>query len=227
MEAFDRALMEFMEPMVIERRLNLIDSVLGERTRYITILLEDLFQPHNASAVMRSCDCFGIQDIHIIENRNKHKLNPEIELGSAQWLNIYTYKREIRNTKPAIEKLKSQGYRVVATTPHIDDVSLGDFDLGRGKVALLFGTERQGLSEEALSLADEYLKIPMVGFTESLNISVSAAIILQTLRERILNSDIDWRLSQDEKDQIRLQWIRNSVRNSKIIETAFKKRYIK
>ncbi len=220
------ALMDFLREMVNEKRLELLERILDDRSRYITVILEDIFQPHNASAVLRTCDCFGIQDVHIIENRNVYMLNPDVELGSAQWLNIYKYSSEENNTLTAIKKLKREGYRIIATTPHSDDTALSDFDLGKGKIAILFGTEMRGLSKQAIDQADEYLKIPMYGFSESLNISVSAAIILQALRAQLTNSSIKWSLNEKEKEVIRLDWIRNSVKNSTIIERDFKKRLL-
>lgn len=225
MAPVDKALLEFLKEMVNENRLELLEKVMQDRTRYITVMLEDIYQPHNASAVLRTCDCFGIQDVHIVENKNQYTLNPEVELGSAQWLNMYKYNQSENNTSVAIEKLKKSGYRIVATTPHTDDVELPDFDLEKGPFALLFGTEMRGLSDHAIEMADEYLKIPMFGFTESLNISVSAAIILQSLRMRMNNSEINWQLSDQDREVIQLQWIKNSVKNSKIIEREFKKRY--
>ena len=196
----DRALMAFLKKMVNEKRLELLEKVLGERTQYITVVLEDIFQPHNASAVLRTCDCFGIQDVHIIENRNEYMINPDVELGSAQWLNIYKYNKAEENTRKALGVLKKKGYRIVATTPHTDDVSLPDFDLGKGKTAILFGTEMKGLSPQAIDMADEYLKIPMHGFAESFNISVSAAIVLHTLRMNLNNSEINWKLNSAERE---------------------------
>lgn len=225
MDPEDKALLDFLEKMVNENRLELLKRVMQDRTRYITVMLEDIFQPHNASAVLRTCDCFGIQDVHIVENRNEYTLNPEVELGSAQWLNMYRYNQTENNTLTAIQSLKNSGYRIVATTPHTNDVDLPNFNLDNGPVALMFGTEMKGLSEQAIKLADEYLKIPMFGFSESLNISVSAAIILQSLKLRLNNSEINWQLSDNEREHIQLQWIKNSVKNSKIIEREFKKRY--
>ena len=211
--------------MVNENRLKLIDGILAQRTRYITVVLEDIYQAQNASAVLRTCDCFGIQDVHIIENRNEYRLNPEVELGAAQWLTLYRYNRKKNNTPEAIGTLKNAGYRIVAATPHRDETDLKDFDLFRGKAAIMFGTERRGLSEEALALADEYVRIPMLGFTESFNISVSAAIVLYELNARLRNPDLPWQLDPEESELIRLLWIRNSVNNIRRIERGFKKQF--
>src|SRR4030042_2486900 len=166
-------LIKYLEQFVTERRLQLINRVLSQRTRYITVVLEDIYQSHNASAVLRSCDCFGIQDVHIIENRNTYQLNPDVALGSNKWLTLYKYTREQNNTATALTKLKKTGYRIVATTPHANGCPLQEFDLHKGKTALVFGTELEGLTGNATTMADEFLTIPMAGFTESLNISVT------------------------------------------------------
>ncbi|MBN1115759.1 MAG: RNA methyltransferase [Bacteroidales bacterium] len=211
-------LIKNLEEFVTEERKNLFASNIKNRTRYLTVVLEDIFQPHNASAVLRTCDCFGVQDVHIIENQNEYDVNPDVALGSQKWLNLYKYNQKENNTKDAISKLKKSGYRIIATTPHTNDVELEVFNLNKGKAAILLGTELRGLSQEALELADEYLKIPMFGFTESFNISVSAAMILHFLTYKLRNSEsINWRLSQQEQDEIRLEWLKTSIKDSENI----------
>ena len=205
---------EYLKQFVTERRWQLFQRVIQYRTRYLTVVLEDIYQPHNASAVLRTCDIFGIQDVHIIENRNKYRINPDVALGSNKWLNLYKYNAKENNTLEAIETLRKQGYRIVATTPHRDDVELKQFDLGKGKAALFFGSELPGLSDLVLENADEYLKIDMYGFTESFNISVSAAIILHHLINKLHQSDIHWQLSEQEREEILLQWLKKSIKRS-------------
>jgi tRNA (guanosine-2'-O-)-methyltransferase len=214
-------LIRHLEQFVTVRRLNLINRVLEQRTRYLTVVLEDIFQPHNASAVLRSCDCFGIQDVHIIENRNTYQVNRDIALGAYKWLTLYKYNKEENNTLPALEKLKKQGYRIVATTPHSNGLPLEDFDLNKGKAALIFGTELGGLTDNVTGMADEFLTVPMVGFTESLNISVTVAIILHHLSNRLRKSAVQWKLSGPENLQIKLQWLKNSISRSDSIEKSF------
>lgn len=202
--------------LITEERLQRMHTVLDQRTRYITIVLENIFQPHNASAVLRSCDAFGIQDVHIIENSNSFRPNPAVSLGTGQWLSLHRYREREDNTRKAIRALKAQGYRIVATTPHTDDVDLEDLDLSAGKVACLFGTEMQGLSPEALEEADEYMKIPMQGFVESLNISVCCAITAYQLTARLRSSSIAWHLGEDERQELLYHWLRNNVRNPEL-----------
>ncbi len=202
-------------------RFALFQEVLENRTRYITVALEDIYQPHNASAVLRTSDCFGIQDVHVIENKNVYNVNPDVALGSSKWITLIKHNQFGNNTLSTINDLKKQGYRIVATTPHSNDVSLNDFDLNKGKVALFFGTEMNGLSELMLNNADEYLKIPMYGFTESFNISVSASIILHSLVTMLHRSDITWQLTAREKEIILFQWLMRSIKRSEIILKDF------
>jgi tRNA (guanosine-2'-O-)-methyltransferase len=223
--AYKKSLSNYFRNMKLEKRNDMMDRVLNDRTRYITVALENIYQPHNASAVLRSCDCFGIQDVHIIENSYGYELNPHVSLGSAQWLNLHRHNLLDNNTKQCIEGLKKEGYRIVATTPDPKAVSIQDFDVTRGKFALLFGTEKFGLTPEAIEMADEYIRIPMYGFTESFNISVSVSLCLFHFTERIRVEKADWKLSEEEQTDIYLEWLRNTITNSEMIERKFHAEY--
>ncbi|MFO7842339.1 MAG: RNA methyltransferase [Bacteroidales bacterium] len=214
-------LVNYLEQFITQKRLNLFHQILNQRTRYITVVLEDIYQSQNASAVLRTADCFGIQDVHIIENKNEYQINPDVALGSYKWLNLIKYNNQKSNTLEAISDLKKQGYRIVATTPHTKDVNLEDFDLTRGKTALFFGTELNGLTDTMIDNADEYIKIPMVGFTESFNISVSVAIILHHLTSLLRKSEIDWQLSDNEKEEILLEWLKKTIKKSSLLIDDF------
>ena len=214
-------LIQHLKNFVTPERFDLFSKIVQDRTRYMTVVLEDIFQPHNASAVLRSCDCFGVQDVHIIENENEYKVNPDVALGSSKWLNLYKYNSEKNNTLSAINSLKEKGYRIIATTPHTDDVNLEDFDVSKGKFALMFGSELPGLSDTAMKNADEFLKIPMFGFTESFNISVSAAVILHHLSLKLRQSGINIFLDENEKNEIILNWLKNSIKKSDLIIKEF------
>lgn len=214
-------LIDHFSKFILPRRVDLFDKVLELRTQYITIALEDIYQAQNASAVLRSCDCLGIQDVHIIEDRNEFQTNKEVAMGSSKWLNLVRYNDSADPSMAAIKNLRSQGYRIVATTPHSDDVDLEDLDLNKGKIALFFGTELSGLSSTLMEEADEFVKIPMMGFTESFNISVSAAIILHHLTHKLRSSEIPWKLDTESKLSIKLNWLRESIKSSKMIEEEY------
>lgn len=216
-----KELIQHFSPLITNERWNRFQKVLGERTQYLTIVLENIYQPLNASAVLRSADCFGIQDVHVIENYNEFHPDREIAMGSSRWLNIQRYNKTENNSLNCIKKLKKEGYRIVATSPHINDCNLHDFDLSKGKTALFFGTEMEGLTDIVLQEADEYLKIPMYGFTESFNLSVAAAICLQHLSHQLRQQNIDWHLDKKAKETTLLNWLRYSIDRSEIIEDDF------
>ena len=213
-------LITYLTQFISDTRRAKFDDVLNYRTRHITIVLEDLYQPHNASAVLRSCDIFGIQDIHIIENKNAYTVNKDIAMGAPKWLNLYKYRNEENNTLTCIKKLKAQGYRIVATTPHENDCTIEQLSIDK-PMALFFGTELTGISETVREYANEYVKIPMYGFTESFNISVSAALCLHTLTSKLHKSSVNWHLREEEKNELTLHWLRKSIHKVELIEKDF------
>ncbi len=215
-------LINYLSGFVTPERLQRFEQVLESRTRYFTVVLEDIYQSQNASAVVRTCDCFGIQDIHIIENQNPFKMDGEVALGAEKWVSIFRYRNHENNTERAIQHLRTLGYRIVATSPDKRNVSLDEFSLEKGRIALFFGTELTGISENVAKQADELIRIPMFGFTESYNISVSVALVLQNLLWRLQKSEIDWRLGSEEKKKLKLDWLRKSVKSSLAIERKFR-----
>ncbi len=214
-------LVNYLSGFVTRQRLENFEKVLDSRTRYINLVCEDIYQSHNASALIRTCDCFGIQDFHILEKRNVFEVNPEVALGASNWLSIKRYNDSGGNFSPVFDKLRSDGYRIVATTPGRYSVPLGELDLEKGPVSLLFGTEKEGLSPRLLEEADEFVRIEMFGFTESFNVSVSAGIILYNLRMKLQNSNADWHLTHGEKLSLKLDWLRKSIKSCDLIEKDF------
>lgn len=219
-EKYIKELNRYLSNLVSEKRRETFDKVLNFRTRHITIALEDLFQPHNASAVLRSCDIFGIQDIHIIENQNEYIPNKDIALGSAQWLNTIVHKEKENNTLDCINELKQKGYRIVATSPHNTSCTIDELPVDK-PLALVFGTELTGVSDIVMEHADEFVKIPMFGFTESFNISVSVALTLNTLITKLHQTECDWRLPAPEQELLLLDWFRNTIRLVEKVEKDF------
>ncbi len=205
-----QALYEFLSQFITPHRRQLFEDRVSKRTRHLTVVLEDIYQTHNASACLRSCDCFAVQDVHIVENRNKFEPNRDVVLGAAQWLTITKYNRREHNTAECLRALKQRGYRIVATSPHDADCTLEEYDV-RQKTALVFGTELEGISDVARAEADQVLVIPMFGFTESLNISVAVAVCLHHLTWKLRNSDVPWQLTDEEKLDLKLQWVRKTL----------------
>ena len=212
----DLKYLTYLEGFLTENRKERFESVLSCRTNHFTIAVEDLFQFHNTSAVMRSCEVFGIQEINIVEQRFGKNIDKEIAMGAQKWVDI----NKFETIGDCIKTLKEKGYQIIATTPHNDSCLLHEFDVTK-KSALFFGTEKEGLSQEVMSQADGFLKIPMVGFTESLNISVSAAIIIQDITTRLRQSGIKWQLTEEELLEKRLLWAKNTIKDIKRIEERY------
>ena len=213
-------LLTYLEGFVTDKRKNLFRNILQDRTRHFTVVLEDIYQQHNASAVIRSCDIFGIQDIHVIENKYKSKVSKNIAKGSQKWLSFHNYKEDTNNTLECLNTLKSKGYQIIATSPHNNSSILHDFDISK-KSAFVFGVEKTGVSDLVINNADGILKIPMVGFTESLNISVAAAIILENLTFKLRKSSVDWKLTNEEQKILYASWIEKTIKNVDEIKERF------
>ncbi len=221
-QVFDPELLAYFSSFLTENRKMKFKEVLSNRTRYITVMLEDISHSQNASAILRTCDLTGIMDVHIVENRFRYEVNPDVTVGSTQWLKMTKFNKGRNNSADAISNLKSKGYRIVATSPHRENFSPETLPLDK-PVAIIFGTEKEGLSEEAVNQADAFIRIPMVGFTESYNVSVSAAIVLYTLTHRLRSMPVDWQLKDDEKNQILLNWSRTSVKRPDLLEAEFER----
>ena len=225
MDFSNQELYEYLKGFMSAERAIAFDEVLSERTRYVSIILENIFQPHNASAVLRSCDCFGIQDLHITEDKADYSVNKGVSLGSSKWLTLKRYGNANDSIEKCYKALRTNGYAVVATSPSDDSYSINDLPLDR-PVALAFGTELLGLSAWAIENADYKVHIPMYGFTESFNISVAASLCMQTLSKRIRAEKIDWGLSKEEMIELKVAWAKNTIKSSdKIVERYLTRRH--
>jgi len=217
----DHELYEQLSGFISDNKRALFDRLAPQRTRHITAVLEDIYQPHNASAVVRTCDLLGIQDLHIVENRNKYTVNPDVTLGSSKWVDMHRYREQGDNTQRCIDQLRAQGYAIVVTSPRADNVTPQTIPLDK-PLAFCFGTELTGASDLLMQQADIGLRIPMYGFTESYNISVSAAIVLYTVMERLRTSDIPWQLDTASLAALKLAWARKVVHSAAHLEQRFK-----
>tara|TARA_B100001248_G_scaffold262315_1_gene257491 strand:- start:1672 stop:2352 length:681 start_codon:yes stop_codon:yes gene_type:complete len=218
----NKSLINHLKKFIVDERKELFDTKIQERTKHITIVLENIYQGRNISASIRSADCFGIQDVHIIENNNIFNQDTSVSIGSEKWISLFRHNKKKENTKEAISKLKKDGYQIIVTTPHAKKNTLFDVDISK-KIALLFGSEANGCSETALDLADDQIKIPLYGFSESFNISVSVALCLQHLAYKLRDSNLNWKLKTNEKEEIMINWLKRSIRSSEKIEREFYK----
>lgn len=211
---FERDLTSYLAGFMTDHRKDLLHRLLLERTRHLTVVVEDICHDHNASACLRSCDCFGIQDFHVVENHNRFDVARDIARGATQWLTMHRHEycedQPDSTTIACINRLKASGYQVVTTSPHDTDCDLETFDISK-PTALLFGNEKDGVSQEARELSDHVMRVPMFGFTESFNMSVAVAVCLHHLVWRMRQLDLDWQLSADEREQLLHEWVRTST----------------
>ena len=211
-----RALIPYLRTFITEERDTRILEVLQNSTRHLTIVLENLYQTQNISAVMRTCECYGVQDVHIIEKENEFIIHDAISMGSNKWLTLHNYQNEPGNVTRCADWLHGHGYKLIATLPAENSVFVDDLPVDE-KTAFFFGTELTGLSDEAVAVCDGAVKIPMYGFTESFNISNSVAILTSNMTERLRRSPVDWRLTPDEHDDLYFEWLCKSIRNIDLI----------
>ncbi|PBQ34824.1 rRNA methyltransferase [Sphingobacteriaceae bacterium] len=209
-------LINYLTTFISDKRKARFDEVISQRTNHLRIVLENVYQGHNASAVLRSCESFGLQDVHFIENRNHLKISDDVAMGSSNWINIHRHRNSENNTVEALLHLKSLGYRIVATTPHKNDCTIDQLPVDK-KLALVFGTEIDGISQDVFEHADEFVKIPMFGFTESFNVSVCAALCMYELTTRIRRDVRDYLLSDQEKLDVYFEWVKHSVDHSEAL----------
>lgn len=203
---------EALSAHITPRRLERIREVAGSRTRTLAVVLEDIDNPFNATAVTRTAEGLGIQDIHVIENEHRFALHQGVTLGAAKWLTMHRYaQRGTNNTAACLDRLIDEGYRLVATSPHLDGYTPDTLPLDK-PVALVFGYEKTGISAEAASRCTTRLRLPMYGFVESFNITVSAGMALSRLRERVRTECTnEGRLDPEEQRELVLAWVMQSI----------------
>lgn len=218
----EKVLASFYE-IITENKQEMFDRIAAERTNHVTVVMENIHQEHNASAVLRTCDCFGIQSLHAIEKNNTYEIQRDIALGAGNWVDLYTHSDGTNPTTTCLNELKAKGYTIVATSPHVS-LDINDLNLEQ-PVALVFGTEKKGVSSTVEDMADELVHIPMYGFTESFNISVSAAIALNIIRRNLKHSSIDWKLSYEEQIKLKIQWCTKIIREGEIVENEIRRRH--
>lgn len=222
MTSAEQRIFDHLAQFVTDHKKQFVEKVLADRTRYVTVVLENIYQSQNASAVVRTCECMGLQDVHIVEDTAKYHLNIRVLKGSYKWMTFHRYReKKVNNVAACYQSLKDQGYRILVADPSDDGTPVDEIDVSKGRIALVFGNELRGASEYSLEHCDRKIRIPMYGFTESLNVSVSVAIALNTVLGKLRRSDIEIGLSEEEKEIIRLGWYRKIVRRSDVVEREF------
>jgi tRNA (guanosine-2'-O-)-methyltransferase len=217
-----KILAEFYQ-LITDNKKQLFDQISSQRTRHVTVVVENVYQEHNASAILRSCDCFGIQELHVIEKNNQYKVQRDIALGAGRWVDLFNYNKGNSVTLDCLSKLKTRGYKIIATSPYATE-SIFDIDISE-PMAFVFGTEREGISDVVKENADSFVQIPMYGFTESFNISVSVAILLTTIRQRLESSDFYWKLTSEEQIILKNKWCKKILNGGESMEKLFREKH--
>lgn len=221
----DYVLSEFYK-IITPNKVSMFERIAPQRSRHLVVGLENIQQDHNASAIMRSMDCLGFQELHLIEKNNSYQFQRDIALGAARWLDVYQHQNPPEPIYDGIAALKQKGYKIVATSPHHKAVTPQTIDLTQ-PIALFFGAEKHGISEELFQSADELLHIPMHGFTESFNLSVSAAMILNALRTRLEQSNINWLLPKEAQTKLKIEWCERILNGGPQLAQKFREEFKK
>ena len=209
---------DYLAEFLLPERTETLRRAAAMRTKYMTVMTENTFHPHNASALIRHCEAFGVQTMHTVESLCRFDPSTGIVRGTDKWVDIERY----ASTADALAALRREGYRIVATTPHRESCTPETFDVGKGRFALVFGTEHAGITDEVTASADEFLRIPMCGMVESLNVSASAAILIYMLSERMHREVEGWQLSELERAEMLYRWSRECVKDA---EAILKRKY--
>ncbi|MEW4488823.1 RNA methyltransferase [Thalassoglobus sp. JC818] len=221
MPEYEAAFQEFLNEFLTPHRRQRIAEVLDQRIASIALMLFDVYQSHNASAVLRSCDAFGIQDVFVVEQEKEFSPNRDIARGSDRWLTIQ------RDSGPgaldrSLECLDQKGFQVVAMVPE----SAGSQTVAslpvEENLVLAFGTEKTGLPDEVIEGAAYRAHLPMYGFVESYNVSVAAALAMQELTAKVRSSSPGWGISPERRRQLMLSWTKKSIPNVTAIERRFR-----
>ena len=188
------------------RRSERMKAVLARRQPDLTVVLENIHDPHNVSAILRSCDAVGVMQVELLYTIEKF---PRIGRKSSSSANKWLDRRKHTSVAECFATLRAEGFAIYATHLGADARPLYDLDLLK-KVALVFGNEHRGVSEEAARLADENFQIPMMGMIQSLNVSVACAVSLyEALRQRLAHGDMgNQKLSRQELHTLYNDWIR-------------------
>lgn len=202
---------EYLSQFILPERFETLSRTVSSRTKYMTLVAENMFHPQNASALVRHCEAFGVQTLHTVQTFCRFNPNVDIVRGTDKWIDMYHHS----STAEALQHLKGEGYRIIATSPHYQSCTPESFDVTKGKFAIVMGTEKTGISDEVMAAADEFLKIPMCGMVESLNVSACAAIIIYMLSERMRHEVNGWQMTEAEQITTLYHWMIHSVKDAR------------
>lgn len=211
-------LFEYLKQFLTEERLRKIEHFSQRSSDFVLPILEDVYQFRNAAAIVRSVEACGFHKVIALEEENIFNPNLSVTKGAETWVEI----EKKPHSLDTLKDIKNQGYKILAVSPEKNATMLPNYTI-QSPVALVFGTEKEGVSEEFLDFADETLAIPMYGFTESFNVSVAAAICFYDLKQKLLKSNINYYLSGEKLLKTQIRWAVNSIRSGEEILNRYLK----
>lgn len=214
----DQQIFEYLQQFLTDERLQKINHFAPESSDFVLPVIEDVYQFRNAAAIVRSVEACGFHKIVAMESQNKFNPNLRVTKGAETWVEV----ERLPHSLDSIEMIKNRGYKIVAVSPENNATLLPDFQITE-PVALVFGTEAEGVTDEILDFADETLAIPMYGFTRSFNVSVAAAICAYELKQKLMRSNLDYKLSEEKLWKMKVRWAVNSIKSGEQILAKYLK----
>ena len=207
---------DYLQQFLTDERLSKIEHFSKESSDFVLPVMEDVYQFRNAAAIVRSVEACGFHHVVALEEENVFNLNLKVTKGAETWVQV----EKMPNNLDSLKEIKSRGYRILAVSPEKNATMLPDYEV-KEPIALVFGTELEGVSDEILDFADETLAIPMFGFTKSFNVSVAAAICMYELKQKLMKSGIEYQLSDEKLLELKIRWAKNSIKSSEQILERF------
>ncbi|MGZ5196751.1 MAG: TrmH family RNA methyltransferase [Kaistella sp.] len=208
----DQQTFDYLKQFLTHDRLTKIEHFAPESSDFVLPVMEDIFQFRNAAAIVRSVEACGFHKIVAMESENEFNPNLRVTKGAETWVEV----EKMPHHLDSLQEIKNRGYKILAVSPEKNATMLPDYEL-TGPVALVFGTEKEGVTEEILDFADETLAIPMYGFTRSFNVSVAAAICFYELKQKLIKSNLDYKLSEEKLWKMKIRWAKNSINSGEEI----------
>ena len=207
---------DYLQQFLTNERLSKIEHFSKESSDFVLPVMEDVYQFRNAAAIVRSVEACGFHHVVALEEENVFNPNLKVTKGAETWVQV----EKMPNNLDSLKEIKSRGYRILAVSPEKNAIMLPDYEV-KEPIALVFGTELEGVSDEILDFADETLAIPMFGFTKSFNVSVAAAICMYELKQKLMKSGIEYQLSDQKLLELKIRWAKNSIKSSEQILERF------
>ena len=207
---------DYLKQFLTDERLSKIEHFSQESSDFVLPVMEDVYQFRNAAAIVRSVEACGFHHVVALEEENVFNPNLKVTKGAETWVKV----EKMPNNLDSLKEIKNRGYKILAVSPENNATMLPDYEV-KEPIALVFGTELEGVSDEILDFADETLAIPMFGFTKSFNVSVAAAICMYELKQKLMKSGIDYQLSDQKLLELKIRWAKNSIKSSEQILERF------